>query len=136
MSKTYGKGVTILVAEDDTQIRRHVTSLLEEKGYRVLAADGGDTAMELSRRHSGRIHLLLTDIQMSGTLDGFSLAQQICRERPGIRILTMSGNYWEMFGLPMLTKPFTAHGLYVAVQAVLTADPAAMDAQPEPLTKV
>ncbi|MEO8367611.1 MAG: response regulator [Candidatus Solibacter sp.] len=125
-------GVTILIAEDDASIRGFVRSLLELEGYCVLASNDGDAALDQSRQCSGQIHLLLSDVRMPGSLDGFALAHEIRRERPGIRILLMSGEDWATCQLPLLAKPFTAAKLYGAIQAVLGGREPYSEVQPKP----
>jgi len=81
---------TVLVVEDEVAVRELATEILRAEGYEVLAAADARQALEISRRHPGRIHLLLTDVVMPG-LSGRQLAEGIVGERPDIAILYMSG---------------------------------------------
>lgn len=109
----------ILLAEDEGTVRRLLTTFLESQGHEVLAADDGDSAIQASEGHSGPIHLLITDIRMPG-LNGKDLADKICKIRPGIRILYISG-YNEIDGRHLtecngkesfyLRKPFSMAAL-------------------------
>jgi CheY-like chemotaxis protein len=81
---------TILVVEDEDEIRDMVRDYLERKGYTVVAANNGSDALQVAQRYKGSIHLLLTDIVMP-QLAGPELAQQIKGMRPRIKILFTSG---------------------------------------------
>ncbi len=81
---------TILVVEDEDEIRDMVREYLERKGYTVVAANNGSDAMQVAQRYKGSIHLLLTDVVMPH-LGGHELAQQIKGMRPRIKVLFTSG---------------------------------------------
>jgi len=81
-------GGTILLVEDERLVRDVAARVLERQGYRVLAAGSGARALELLRRHA--VDLLLTDVVMPGT-DGCDLARLARAERPGLRVLFVSG---------------------------------------------
>lgn len=85
-----GGSETVLVAEDESTVRRLVQRLLQDQGYRVLVAEDGDSALQLADAHEGSIDLLLTDIVMPG-MSGPSLAQELLRRRTTTRVLFMSG---------------------------------------------
>jgi len=85
-----GGSETILLAEDDDQVRALVRKVLEKCGYTVLAARSGLEALDLQRSFSGPIQLLLTDVIMPA-LSGAELARRITVARPSIKILFMSG---------------------------------------------
>src|SRR6202035_3270878 len=89
--------LTILLAEDEPAIRDLVEFVLERNGYSVLPASNGEEAVELSRRHTGIIDLLLSDVRMPG-MDGMQAARVIQGERPGMRVLLMSGE--SVCGVP------------------------------------
>jgi two-component system cell cycle sensor histidine kinase/response regulator CckA len=81
---------TILLTEDEEEVRALAREILEMCGYTVLEAASGEAALELSERHSGPIHLLLTDVVMPG-LSGGEVAERMQRLRPGIKVVFMSG---------------------------------------------
>jgi signal transduction histidine kinase/CheY-like chemotaxis protein len=120
-------GETILLAEDEGQVRSLARMILARRGYRVLEASSPDEALQLAREH-GEIDLLLTDIVMPG-MSGPDLAREITARQPGIRVLYMSGyaddnvmrhdilNAQAAF----LQKPFTASSLHRKVREALGA---------------
>jgi PAS domain S-box-containing protein len=81
---------TILVVEDEDEIRDMVREYLERRGYTVVAANNGSDALQVAQRYKGSIHLLLTDVVMP-QVGGHELAQQIKGMRPRIKILLTSG---------------------------------------------
>ncbi|MGO9125109.1 MAG: ATP-binding protein [Terriglobales bacterium] len=81
---------TILVVEDEDEIRDMVREYLERKGYTVVAANNGSEALQVAQRYKGPIHLLLTDVVMP-QVGGHELAQQIKAMRPRIKVLFTSG---------------------------------------------
>jgi CheY-like chemotaxis protein len=81
---------TILLVDDQADVRRILTRMLSSLGYAVLAADCGDDALSLERGHEGRIDVLLTDLEMPG-MDGRQLAAELRRRRPAIGVLFLSG---------------------------------------------
>jgi two-component system, cell cycle sensor histidine kinase and response regulator CckA len=120
---------TILVAEDQSQVRRLAERALRARGYTVLAAENGEHAIEVAREFGGTIHLLLSDIVMP-VLGGRDAARRIRADRPDIRVLYMSGyseqdvlnpGSQEDDAVGFLPKPFTPRELEVAVRAALDA---------------
>ncbi|HEY1207069.1 MAG: response regulator [Bryobacteraceae bacterium] len=112
--------MTILVADDQPEVRAHVQQVLKTHGYHVLQAADGVEALEVAARHSGPIHLLLTDIEMP-RLDGRELHRRLNHERPETRTLFMSGS-WDTGLHPtaaFLSKPFVARALVRKVNEVL-----------------
>lgn len=112
----------ILVAEDDVIVRNVVRLLLQVEGHDVLVATDGYEALELSRQYDGTIDLLLTDIMMP-RLDGLALVKQISQDRPGIKVLVMSGNLSEgmreVSRRPFLRKPFSPETFRNKIREVL-----------------
>jgi len=81
---------TILLVEDDPLVRELAIEILQARGYSVLVAERPDAAIEICRRHPGKIHLVLTDVIMPG-MNGSQMASEIVGIRPDIGILFMSG---------------------------------------------
>jgi len=119
---------TILVVEDETHVRLLVAQMLQASGYTVLTAADPATALELSDRHPGPMHLLLTDVVMPA-MSGPELCQRLKSLRPRIRVLYMSGYTDEALGRHgvlepgtfLLQKPFSIGALGQKVREVLDA---------------
>ncbi|HEX4960114.1 MAG TPA: ATP-binding protein [Thermoanaerobaculia bacterium] len=117
---------TILLVEDEDEVRTVLNQILVSKGYRVLQASSGEEALILSRLHRGAVHLLLTDVTMP-EMKGPELAQRLRGERPQTRIVFMSGYTDEKLsdGGPdspiCLQKPFSPQVLGETLRAVLDA---------------
>jgi CheY-like chemotaxis protein len=121
-------GETLLVVEDDPDVRAIVVEMLADRGYRVLEARDGAHAVEIARTHPERIHLLVTDVVMPA-LGGREVAQLVRRARPDVRVLFLSGYADEAFegrdpgpseGV-LLAKPFSSDLLAGTVREVLDA---------------
>jgi CheY-like chemotaxis protein len=121
-----GGSETILVAEDEDPVRNLVVGILKASHYRVLEAADGDAALRIAQGFPETIHLLLTDMTMPG-LSGRDLARRLSGERPGMKILFMSGFSEEMVvasqdpegRADFLPKPFSARELCQSVRAIL-----------------
>jgi hypothetical protein len=106
---------TILLAEDEEAVRTVTTAALERRGYRVLAAPDGETALAISRAFPGAIDLLVTDVVMPG-MSGRALAERLEQSRPGLAVLFVSGYTDDEVLLQgvstdmrtLLSKPFTS----------------------------
>jgi PAS domain S-box-containing protein len=81
---------TILVVEDDSDVRAYIVEMLRELDYRVIEAPDAETALGLMQSDARRIDLLLTDIVLPGN-NGRQLADQAAERQPGIRVLYMTG---------------------------------------------
>jgi len=117
---------TVLLAEDAAAVRAVARQVLERQGYTVLEAPDGELALHLAQRHSGPIHLLLTDVVMPG-MSGRQLADRLAHARPDIKVLYASGYTDDSVvrhgvleeGTPYLQKPFTPESLARKVRDVL-----------------
>ena len=116
---------TILIAEDEPDLRELLKSLLVSKGFQVLAADDGESAISIAKTHRGSIHLLLTDIVMPH-IHGIEAANEIRLLRPDVKIIYMTGYAEEAFmlnksGQPeiLLEKPVSPATLFETIQEVL-----------------
>jgi two-component system cell cycle sensor histidine kinase/response regulator CckA len=96
-----GRGVTVLVADDEAALRQAVVQILRTTGYSVLEAQSSTEALEMALQHGGKIDVLLTDIVMPG-LRGPDLARRVARAHPEVQVIYMSG-YAE--GLPEVQLP-------------------------------
>lgn len=114
---------TILLVEDEAEVRRVLHQILVGKGYRVIQAESGDEALAMARMFRGPIHLLLTDVTMP-QMKGPELATRLVAERPQTRVLFMSGYNDE--SLPaeetILQKPFAAQTLTQTIRSILDAE--------------
>ncbi|MDX6449969.1 MAG: hypothetical protein QOH16_18 [Gaiellaceae bacterium] len=117
---------TILLVEDETVVRHLVAEILESNGYTVLQAGDGPSGLELLRRHSGKLDLLLTDVVMPG-MSGPEVAQAVTSMRPGTQVLYTSGYTDSAIGhhgvlepgIAFLQKPFSADDLIRKVRGLL-----------------
>jgi CheY-like chemotaxis protein len=82
---------TVLVVDDEPLVLRLAATALEREGFAVLAAEGADEALEVSRRFPGRIDLVLTDVCMP-RMRGNELGTMLMARRPELRVLYMSGD--------------------------------------------
>ncbi len=121
-----GGSETVLVVEDEAQVRTLQCGILKACGYHVLTAGHGKEAMRLCEEHSGPIHLLVTDIIMP-YMNGRELARQILSMRPSMKVLLVSGYPdqtpshagCEGAPVPFLRKPFASDALVRAVRQAL-----------------
>jgi two-component system cell cycle sensor histidine kinase/response regulator CckA len=114
---------TLLVVEDEDNVRRLVSEALEQHGYTVLATGQPREAIAICAGHVGAIDLLLADLVLP-RMHGVDLAQRARSIRPGIRVLFMSGytdNAAAPASAPFLRKPFTPAALALKVREVLDA---------------
>lgn len=124
--KVTGGSETILIAEDEPDLRELTRMFLEGYGYKVLDANGADQALQTADSYAGPIHLLLTDVIMPG-LSGRQLAERILSKRPQTKIVYMTGYTDDMVvqhkvlepGVQLLQKPFSKSDLALKVRATL-----------------
>ncbi len=121
---------TILLVEDETNLRRLTRQYLETQGYTILEAEDSAAALQIVDGHKGAIDLLLTDVIMPG-MNGRELAARITKLVPAVRVLYMSG-YTENAvghdgmldpGINLLQKPFSLPALKDRVREVLDSEP-------------
>jgi CheY-like chemotaxis protein len=124
-----GVGDTVLVLEDDVDVRMTLVDLLRELGYQTLAAIDGKSAVPILQSKQ-RIDLLISDVGLPG-LNGRQLAEIGRQHRPDLKVLFITG-YAETTAVPggflapgmeMITKPITLHALAVRIRAIIEHDP-------------
>jgi DNA-binding response OmpR family regulator len=119
---------TVLLVEDEEEVRALARDILEMNGYTVLEALDVADASRLAETHPGPIHLLISDVMMPGT-SGPELARRLRGRRPELRVLCMSGYpeseerqvEGEMGWNAWLQKPFTPDSLMEKVRECLTS---------------
>ena len=140
---------TILLVNDEADVRSTAREILEGQGYEVLEALDAEEAVRVAATHQGPIDLLLTDVVMPGA-SGQDLAMLLGLQRPDLRVLYMSSfaiikgqrQFTEVengldLGVPIILKPFTTERLTEKVQEVLaTKPPSPFDQRPDPWRNV
>jgi signal transduction histidine kinase/CheY-like chemotaxis protein len=117
---------TILVVEDDDDVRTYSVDILRELGYRVLDAHDGASALRLLERQA-RVDLLFTDVVLPGGMTGAQMAEQARRLRPTLKVLFTTGYARNAIihqgrldkGVRLITKPFSSTDLGAKVRDVL-----------------
>jgi len=117
---------TLLVVEDEEEVRRLTVQILKKYGYKVLEASHGRDALNLCEHHKDPIHLMVTDVVMP-EMSGPELAKHLSSLRPEMKVLYMSGytdsaifrNGMLELGAPFFQKPFTSDILVRKVREVL-----------------
>ena len=121
-----GAGETILVVEDERDLRAYTTEALRELGYRVLEAADGRAALDILSRHP-ETDLLFTDVVLTGGMNGRALADEVARRKPGLPVLFTTGYTSSAVvhhgrlapGMPLIGKPFTYAELAAKVRRII-----------------
>ena len=121
-----GRDETILIVEDEDEVRGLVSRALQDHGYTVLAAADGPAALDILRHRKGPLDLLVTDVVMP-KMDGRELAQRVRLVRPATKILFISGyaggdaaeDLGDQLAMRVLQKPFSMRRLTRRVREVL-----------------
>ncbi len=119
-------GETILVVDDDADVRSLAERALRRLGYSVMTASNGETALAVAREHRERIALVLSDVVMPG-MNGRQLREALNASNPGVRVLLTSGYIAEIVsgegvleaGVDFLPKPYTMKDLGQRVREIL-----------------
>ena len=133
-----GRRETVLVVEDETEVRELLVSILRQQGYQVEQASSGAHALHQWNRFGSRIDLLLTDMVMPGGVSGSKLAQSLLRQQPDLKVIYTSGYSADEVpnehslreGTNFLAKPFSPDRLYATVRAALDGDSRAVELMP------
>lgn len=100
-----GRGETILVVEDDPDVRLVTVSRLESLGYRIRIAENAQSALDILDE-APDIELALVDVVMPGGMDGHALAEEIEKRRPAVKVVLTSGYSPRMAAGAQTTRPF------------------------------
>lgn len=119
-------GGTILLVDDEKDVREYLFHALQHAGYAVVQASSGHEALKRFEHFGNEIDLLITDVVMPG-LSGDQLALRLLEERPEIKVIFISGNPKETIrsavpleeGVNFLSKPFGVADLERVIEAVL-----------------
>jgi two-component system, cell cycle sensor histidine kinase and response regulator CckA len=122
---------TVLLVEDEDMVRKLTGELLEESGYVVLEANGGEEAISIFNERKAPIDLLITDVVMP-KISGKEVAEQLKKIHPETKVLFMSGYTDEAIvhhgivdsGIAFIQKPFSENALTRKVRDVLDAEKA------------
>ena len=120
---------TILVCEDDEDVRAYSGEVLRELGYRVLEAADGPSALELLRSERANVDLLFTDVVLPGGMSGAVLAKEATAICPALKVLFTTGYARNAIvhqgrldaGVQLLTKPFSYADLATRIREILDA---------------
>ncbi len=115
----------VLVVEDDPTIQATVQEALEDAGFAALAVGSGEEAIELLRRAIAGLGGLVTDIRLSGSMDGWEVAHFARRLAPGMPVIYVTGadaSVWPSQGVSnslMFMKPFDPEQIATALLRLL-----------------
>lgn len=131
-----GLGETVLVVEDDPDVRRVATEQLRALGYGILEAENAAAAMDLMTDRADAVDLVLTDVILTRGMNGRALAEEIRQRAPNTPVLFMSGYAEDDFatngrtkvGAKLLRKPFDRDELARAVRSTIDDGPQSMAA--------
>jgi two-component system, response regulator PdtaR len=115
----------ILIVEDDFFLRIHAAEMIQDAGFDIVEAGNADEAIAILEARPG-IHVVFTDIQMPGSMDGLKLARFVRGRWPPIKILVTSGNFARREGdLPedgvFLSKPYTFDRIAATLRELVEA---------------
>ncbi len=125
-----GVGQTVLLVEDQSSVRRALGEVLRRGGYHVLKACDGAEGLRIHKRHRGRIHAVVTDVQMPG-MTGVDLAARLRELQPALKVLFVCGSVPKSIsfarirsqpGTAFLQKPFFANSLLRTLENLMDMD--------------
>ena len=122
---------TLLVVDDEAQIRSVVARLLTDHGYRVLEAENGLEALRLVEEPSNDIRLVITDIRMP-VMNGYVLADRLTMRPAPVPMIFMSGYRQSSIALPgpVFMKPFSNAHLLEEIRRLLAKTPKPVTRRP------
>jgi DNA-binding NtrC family response regulator len=115
----------ILVVEDDTLVRMDAADMIASAGYHVIEAENADEAIAILE-NAGDVHLVFSDVDMPGSLDGRELLELVHRRWPDIRLLLTSGHHRvDAAAMPdhglFVPKPYSQSAIVDRIRAMLAA---------------
>ena len=113
-------GARVLVVEDECLINLSLCKCLEDEGFNVFSVRNGDEALRLLDREP--FELVVTDVNMPGSIDGIQLVQQLRRESPDIELMVVSGHSTGRYlppNVPLLRKPYVMAELIGIMHSLL-----------------
>lgn len=124
--KDFTGSETILLVEDDDEVRQVLSHILKELGYVVIEAENGEKALDLSKKYKHRINLLLSDLILPGA-NGREISEMITAQRNDISVLFISGYSDDVIakkgmldeGIAFVQKPFTASKIGEKIRELL-----------------
>jgi DNA-binding response OmpR family regulator len=126
-STATGNAETLLVVEDEILIRLAICSYLRECGFKVIEAANGDEALIVLQASDMKVDMVLSDVEMPGTMDGFGLAQWLRTNQPGMPIMLVGSPSKAVDAAadlcesgPMLAKPYEPQILLDRIRRTLS----------------
>ncbi len=126
-STATGNAETLLVVEDEILIRLAICSYLRECGFKVIEAANGDEALIVLQASDMKVDMVLSDVEMPGTMDGFGLAQWLRAHQPGTPIMLVGSPSKAVDAAadlcesgPMLAKPYEPQILLDRIRRALS----------------
>jgi CheY-like chemotaxis protein len=110
---------TILLVEPDDRVRSVARFILNRHGYRVVEAESGPTALALWEGQGNQIALLFTETGLPGDISGRELADQLCGQKPALKVVFTTGEEGTNEGAGMIAKPYAPEKLIGVVQGAL-----------------
>lgn len=106
---------TVLIVDDEPEVRRILLDVLRDEGYQAIAAEDGSRALELAA--NSRPDIVLSDVAMP-LLDGVTLARRLACWNPPIPVVLMSAAHSSGIGtLPFIAKPFDLDDMLAMIEA-------------------
>jgi CheY-like chemotaxis protein len=128
-TRTLGLQATILVVEDEVLIRMVISDYLRQCGYKVIEAANGDEAVVVLEKRDINIDVVFSDIELSGSRDGFALSRWVRAHRPGVEVI-LTGSISRAANLagdlcekgPHLKKPYEPASVQDQIKRLLAAE--------------